>query len=68
MEPLLLNPVASHSDDPLAFQSVSYCCCSVDNSGLILCNSVDCSTPGFPVLHYLPEFAQTHIHGVGDAI
>ena len=25
-------------------------------------------TPGFPVLHYLPEFAQTHIHQVGDAI
>ena len=23
---------------------------------------------GFPVLHYLPEFAQTHVHGVGDAI
>ena len=29
---------------------------------------MDCSTPGFPVLHYLPEFAQTHIHGVDDAI
>ena len=28
----------------------------------------DCSTPGFPVLHYLPEFAQTHVHWVGDAI
>ena len=24
--------------------------------------------PGFPVLHYLPEFAQTHVHGVGDVI
>ena len=29
-----------------------------------LCDPVDCSTPGFPVLHYLPEFAQTHVHGV----
>ena len=29
---------------------------------------VDCSTPGFPVLHYLPEFAQTHVHWVDDAI
>ena len=29
---------------------------------------VDCSTPGFPVLHHLPEFAQTHVHWVGDAI
>ena len=29
---------------------------------------VDSSTPGFPVLHYLPEFAQIHVHWVGDAI
>ena len=29
---------------------------------------MDCSTPGFPVLHYLPEFAQTCVHWVGDAI
>ena len=29
---------------------------------------LDCSTPGFPVLHYLPEFAQTHVHWVSDAI
>ena len=34
----------------------------------ILCNPVECSTPGFPVLHYLLEFAQTHVHWVGDAI
>ena len=29
---------------------------------------MDCSMPGFPVLHHLPELAQTHVHGVGDAI
>ena len=29
---------------------------------------MDCSTPGFPVHHQLPEFAQTHVHWVGDAI
>ena len=29
---------------------------------------MDCSTPGFPVLHHLPELAQTHVHQVGDAI
>ena len=29
---------------------------------------MDCSTPGFPVLHCLPEFAQTHAHWIGDAI
>ena len=32
-----------------------------------LCNPMDCSTPGFPVLHYLPEFAQIRVHWVGDA-
>ena len=31
-----------------------------------LCNPMDCSTASFPVLHYLPEFAQTHLHCVGD--
>ena len=34
----------------------------------ILCDPMGCSTPGFPVLHHLPEFAQTHVHQVGDAI
>ena len=29
---------------------------------LILCDPMDCSMPGFPVLHYLLEFAQTHVH------
>ena len=33
-----------------------------------LCNPMDCSTPGFPVHHQLPEFTQTHVHRVGDAI
>ena len=33
-----------------------------------LCNPMDCTTPGFPVLHYLQKFAQTHIHWVSDAI
>ena len=35
---------------------------------LALCNPMDCSMPGFPVLYYLLEFAQTHIHWVSDAI
>ena len=30
-----------------------------------LCDPMGCSTPGLPVLHHLPEFAQTHAHGVG---
>ena len=33
-----------------------------------LCDLMDCSISGFPVLHYLLEFAQTHVHRVGDAI
>ena len=33
-----------------------------------LCDLMHCSTPGFYVLHHLPELAQTHIHWVGDAI
>ena len=33
-----------------------------------LCDPMDCSTPGLPVHHQLPEFTQTHVHWVGDAI
>ena len=33
-----------------------------------LFNPIDCSTPGFPVLHHLPELAQTHVYWVSDAI
>ena len=33
-----------------------------------LCNYMACSTPGFPVHHQLPEFTQTYVHCVGDAI
>ena len=43
-------------------------CCSVAKSCLTLCDPMDCSTSGFPVLHQLPELAQTHVHWVGDAI
>ena len=35
---------------------------------LTLCNPMDCSLPGFPVHHQLPELAQTHVHWVSDAI
>ena len=46
----------------------SCCCCSVAKSGPTLCNPMGCSMPGFPVLHYLLDFAQIHVHWVGDAI
>ena len=47
--------------------------CSVQSSSVAhscptLCNPMECSTPGFPVHHELPEFTQTHVHRVGDAI
>ena len=44
------------------------CCCSVTRSYPTLFKSMDCSIPGFPVHHYLPEFAQTHVHWIGYAI
>ena len=43
-------------------------CCSVAQSCPTLCDPADCSTPGFPVLHQLPEFAQIHVLGVDSAI
>ena len=43
------------------FSSVAWSC-------LTLCDPMDCSTPGLPVHHQLPEFAQTHAHWVSDAI
>ena len=36
--------------------------CSVAKLCPTLCNPMNCSMPGFPVLHYLPEFPQTHVH------
>ena len=50
--------IASWSNEP----------CSVTKLCLTLSNPMDCSTPGFLVLHYLPEFAQIHVHWDGDAI
>ena len=41
---------------------------SVAQSCLTLCDPMNPSTPGLPVHHHLPEFTQTHIHRVGDAI
>ena len=42
--------------------------CSVTQLCLTLCDPMDYSTPGFPVLHHLPELAQIHVHRVSDAI
>ena len=47
--------------NPMLFGSVAKSCPT-------FCNHVACTTPDFPVLHYLLEFAQIHAHWVGDAI
>ena len=52
----------------VSLSSTFFLCCSVAQSCLILCNSMDCSMPCFPVLHYLLEFAQTRVLWVNDAI
>ena len=44
------------------------CCYSVTKSWSTLYIPMDCSTLGFSVLHYLPEFAQTHVHWISDAM
>ena len=46
-------------NSPVQFSSVAQSC-------LTLCNSMDCSMPGLPVHHQLPELVQTHVHQVGD--
>ena len=48
-----------HSD--ICFTCFLPVCCSVAKLCPTLCNPMDCSTPGFPVLHCLPEFAQIHV-------
>ena len=47
---------------------VLHICCSVAQSCLTLCDPMDCTMPGLLVLHYLPEFAQSHVHWFSDAI
>ena len=44
---------------PVQFSSVTQSC-------LTLCDPINCSLPGFPVHHHLPELAQTHVHRVSD--
>ena len=53
----------------IAFPRVCCCfCCPVAPLCPALCDPMNCSTLGFPDLHHLPEFVQTHVHWVGDAI
>ena len=46
---------------------LAQCCCHlVAKSCTTLYDPMDCSTPGFPVLHHLPELAQTHVHRLSE--
>ena len=54
--------------DQISYGQSSVQFSSVAQSCLTLCNPMDCSTPGLPVHHQLPEFTQIHVHWVGDAI
>ena len=51
-----------------ALTHTPFCCCSVVRAYLTLYDPMECSTPGFPVLHQFPELAQTHVHRISDAI
>ena len=56
-----LQADALPSEPPLQFSSVAQSCPT-------LCDPMNRSTPGLPVHHQLPEFTQTHVHRVSDAI
>ena len=59
--PLQYSGLENSMDSIVLFTSVAQSC-------LNLCNPMDCSTPGLPVLHQLLEFIQTHVYRVSDAI
>ena len=54
------------SPNPVSYITVQFIL--VTQSCLTLCNPMDCSTPGFPVHHQLPELTQTHAHWVCDTM
>ena len=58
-------PVLRHESESVSC-SVQFS--SVAQSCPTLCDLMNCSIPGLPVHHHLPEFTQTHVHQVGDAI
>ena len=62
----LLTSVGSWKKQEISRKTVQFS--PVARSCLTLCNPMDCSTPGFLVHHQLPEFTQTHVQWVGDAI
>ena len=58
----------THATHTAQFLGFTVAVVVVAESCLTLCDPMDCSMRGFPVLHHLPKFAQTHVHWVDDAI
>ena len=52
----------------LDMENIQMDLCSVSQSCLTICNSTDCSMPGFPIHYQFPELSQTQVHRVSDAI
>ena len=59
---------ATARESPWAATKTSVQFSSVAQLCPTLCDPMNCSTPGLPVHHQFPEFTQTHVHRVGDAI
>ena len=67
LEIIMLSEVSKKDKDK--YHDITYCChFSVAQFCPAICDPMDCTMPGFPVLHHLPELAQTHVHWLGDAI
>ena len=63
-----LNPEEHNCLINSSLDKLRYCCCAVIKLYLTLCDPMNWRTPGFPVLHYLPEFAQVYVHWFSDDI
>ena len=61
MQKTLEYPFLQEYKQSVQFSSVAQSCPT-------LCDLMDCTMPGLPVHHQLPEFTQTHVHWIGDAI
>ena len=66
LEPIIQSEVSQKEKHQYSISSVQFS--SVAQSCPTLCDPMNCSTPGLRVHHHLPEFTQTHVHRVSDAI
>ena len=66
LEPIIQSEVSQKEKHQYSISSIQFS--SVTQLCPTLCNPMNSSTPGLPVHHQLPEFTQTHVHQVGDAI